>query len=156
MVQRSSIAIARSVLAQFLTLGQGRVGSYALSKDMRDLFHLAIKGYMDRIEETLNRYAVDRLFSLNEFQTLTAVPRLRHGRMGQRAVDIFVAALEKLFTMGMPITYEDWNFIRTELELPLLPDEEAVPESEQLASTAQQDEDETSQERTARERWYSE
>lgn len=120
-IQRSSIAIARSVLAQFLTLGSGRVGSYSLSKDMRDLFHLAVKGYMDRMEETINRFLVARLFKLNNFGELTDTPKIVHGRMGQRAVDTFMSALEKAMTMGMPITKEDWDFIRQELEMPALP-----------------------------------
>lgn len=130
-IQRSSIAIARSVLAQFLTLGQGRVGSYALSKDMRDLFHLAVKGWLDRIEETINRYMVDRLFAMNDFGELTEMPKIRHGRMGQRDIEPFVNAIEKLFAIGMPMIKDDWNFIRGELEMPMIPDDKLEEMEEQ-------------------------
>lgn len=153
-IQRCTVAIARSVLAQFLTLGSGAVGSYALSKDMRDLFHLALKGWLDRAEDTVNRYMVARLFKLNDFQGLTALPKLRHGRMGQRSVDIFVSAIEKLVTMGMPVTSEDWNFIRSEMEMPLLPEEVFEEEQqEDLAPTEQPDEDES--QNVAKEAWFS-
>ncbi len=119
---RYSIAIARSVLAQFLTLGQGRVGSFALSRDMRDLFHLALKGYLDGIAETLNNFAVKRLFRLNDFK-IEKLPKLVPGRMGQRDITILVDAVSKLATMGMPMMPEDWNFIRQEMEMPAIPDE---------------------------------
>lgn len=135
-IQRCSVAIARSVLAQFLTLGQGRVGSYALSRDMRDLFHLALKGFLDQIEETVNRYLVEPLFRLNDFLGLTAIPRVVHGRMGQRDIAAFVEALTKLATLGMPMARDDWNFVRGEMEMPELPpaeegdEEESTPEPE--------------------------
>lgn len=129
-IQRATIAIARSVLAQFLTLGSGRVGSYALSKDMKDLFQLALKGWLDRIEETINKYMVDRLLALNDFGKLTENPKIVHGRMGQRDIDKFITALDKLAGMGMPMVDEDWNFIRSELEMNELSDEQLAKAQE--------------------------
>lgn len=173
-IRRCAVSIARSVLAQFLTLGQEGVGSYALSRDHKDLFHLAIKGWLDRIEDTINRFAVERLMALNAFTSLTDTPKLRHGRVGQRQIDVFVAALEKLATLGMPMSKEDWNFIREELELPLLSDEkldeweeEEESKGDLLDNLARQqpsgnDDDndiaptqQTPDTQTSRERWFS-
>lgn len=154
-ISRNTIAIARSMLAQFLTLGQGRVGSYALSKDMRDLFHLAANGYLNRIEETLNRFAVDRLFALNDFENLTDTPKLRHGQMGNRQLDVYMTALEKAAMIGMPFTTEDYNQMRKEFELPELP-EDFENQDEDVAPTEQPEEGEgQSAPQTTAERWYS-
>lgn len=135
-IQRETVAIARSVLAQFLTLGAGRVGSYALSRDMRDLFHLTVKGHLDRMEETINRFMVERLFQLNQFPNLTAIPRIVHGRMGQREIGPFVQALMQLGTLGMPFRPDDWNFIRSEMEMPELPVDEGSPEEQSTPEPA--------------------
>lgn len=157
-ITRSSTAIARSVLAQFLTLGQGRVGSYALSKDMRDLFHLAVKGWFDRIEETINRFMVDRLFSLNDFGEISGTPKLRHGRMGQRQIDTFVSAISQLATLGMPITKDDWNMIRGELEMPLLPDDVEIDDPDSNPAPVEDEDGEDTdpdESSTTGEKWFS-
>ena len=142
-IQRNQIAIARSVLAQFLTLGQGRIGSYALSRDMRDLFSQSIKGHLDKIEETINRFAVDKLFALNQFQGLTALPKIIHGRVGQRNVAEFADALSKIAILGIPFTTEDYQFIRAELEMPNVPaDSLMVPDEQKPEDSYMPDEGE--------------
>lgn len=122
-ISRHTMSIARSVLAQFLTLGQGRVGSYALSKSFVDLFQLALKGALDTIEETVNAYAVKRLFRLNDFQ-VKKLPQIKHARIGQREIGPFVDAIVKLAGLGMPITAQDFVFIRDELEMPSMEEDE--------------------------------
>lgn len=122
-ITRNVTAIARSVLAQFLTVGGGRVGSYAMVKDYRDLFQLALIGLLDVITETANRFMVEPLFELNDFPGLKKVPTLTHGRIGQRDLVKFGTFLTQMGNLGMPITNDDWKFIRDEAEMPELTDE---------------------------------
>jgi len=138
-INRTANAIARSTLSQFLMLGSSGVGSYALSSDHQDLFHIAAKGYLDRLEETFNRFAVQKLFDVNEFEGVDKLPKVRHGRIGKRQLDTFVASLEKLMAMGMPVQNSDWNIFRREVELPELSDdelEELEEEEEELTRKA--------------------
>ncbi len=82
-IMRSSVQITRSVLAQFLTLGQGKSGgSFALGRTQKDLFHLAVKGLLDTHTETINRFLVRKIFALNEFQGITGLPKVTHSDLG--------------------------------------------------------------------------
>ena len=57
-------SIARSMLAQFMTLQQ-KGGSYALSKNQSEIFINSLKGYMTQIEGIFNNEAIPRLFAAN-------------------------------------------------------------------------------------------
>ena len=54
-INRYSKEIAISLLAQFTMLGMDRTGSYALSNDIMDLFHLSLEGWADSIASTFNQ-----------------------------------------------------------------------------------------------------
>jgi hypothetical protein len=64
-IKRYSTEIAVTVLAQFIMLGMDRTGSYALSKNITDMFYLCIEGWADIIASTINSQAVSLLFALN-------------------------------------------------------------------------------------------
>lgn len=66
-IQGYQTDIARTVLAEFLMLGTGAQGSFALSKSKTDLFLLALEGYMGTIVSTLNKQLLPRLWELNGF-----------------------------------------------------------------------------------------
>lgn len=57
--------IAMSVLADFVKLGAGPNGSYALSKSKTDLFLKAQEAYIQSIVDVLNKQLVERLWELN-------------------------------------------------------------------------------------------
>ena len=57
--------IARSVLAEFMMLGSGQNGSYALSKSKTDIFLRALESYVQSIVDVLNKQLVERLWELN-------------------------------------------------------------------------------------------
>ena len=57
--------IARSVMSEFLMLGSGSTGSYALSKSKTDLFLRSMESYIDMIVDTLNKQLVERLWEIN-------------------------------------------------------------------------------------------
>jgi hypothetical protein len=64
-VKRYQHDIARSVLSEFLMLGGGNTGSYALSKSKTDLFLRALESYIQAIVDVLNKQLVERLWELN-------------------------------------------------------------------------------------------
>jgi len=64
-VKRYQHDIARSVLSEFLMLGGGNTGSYALSKSKTDLFLRALESYIQAIVDVLNKQLVQRLWELN-------------------------------------------------------------------------------------------
>lgn len=67
-------AIAGVVLADFIRLGRDTVGSRALAEPKQELFQKALQGWVNSIAEVLNRFAVPRLFALNDFN-IEVLPR---------------------------------------------------------------------------------
>ena len=122
--QYYQLEIARSFLAQFLMLGQGDTGSFALSKDQTDVFELAITAIVSNLEETINRFMVPLLFRLNDFGTLTALPEIKAGKISRGDVEKFSVALKNLTDSGLLTPDRNLEgFIREEMELPELPEE---------------------------------
>ena len=66
-IKRYQNDIARSVMAEFLMLGGGSHGSYALSKSKTDLFLRALESYIGAIFDVINRQLLEPLFRLNGF-----------------------------------------------------------------------------------------
>jgi phage gp29-like protein len=64
-VRRYQHDIARSLIAEFLMLGGGATGSYALSKSKTDIFLRSLESYINTIVDTLNKQLVKRLWQLN-------------------------------------------------------------------------------------------
>lgn len=78
-ISRYDSRIAMCALADFLLLGQSASaqGSFAMHSDKTKLFAASISAFLDIIAETLNRFAVQRLFALNSF-AVDELPRLEH------------------------------------------------------------------------------
>ena len=83
-------------LAQFIHLGMDRVGSQALSQSSMDFFTLAISSWADLIEETIHRFATERLFLLNNFTDLTDFPRITHDSVGKVSLGELADYINKL------------------------------------------------------------
>lgn len=64
-VDRYNRAIATSVLADFIFLGQQSVGSFALSSDKTALFATAVGAFAQKIADVFNRHLMPRLWKLN-------------------------------------------------------------------------------------------
>lgn len=72
--------IARTILADFILLGSGDTGSWALSKDKSNLFVRALSGWTESIAETINRHLIPKLWKHNSFDA-AYMPFLRPGRV---------------------------------------------------------------------------
>lgn len=77
-ISRHDQRIAMTVLADFILLGHEKVGSFSLSSDKTNLFSTALSAWLDSIAETINRFAIPKLFRLNGWP-LDRLPCLEHG-----------------------------------------------------------------------------
>lgn len=64
-IRRYQHNIARTMLAEFVMLGQDAAGSFALSENKTKMFSLAMGSFRDNILATINRVIIPRLMRLN-------------------------------------------------------------------------------------------
>lgn len=94
-IERYDNRILMSCLADFMTLGQGSTGSYALSSDKTEMFTVALRTYLTGIEDTLNRFALPVLWALNALDP-DVMPKFKAGEIEPpdlTALGSFVGAL---------------------------------------------------------------
>lgn len=101
-INRYDHRIAMTMLADFMLLGQEKVGSYSLATSKTSLFTTSLGAFLDMICEVFNRYAIPRLFSLNDFQ-LSDYPELKHGDIGSVDLTELGQYINALTSAGMPI-----------------------------------------------------
>jgi len=73
-INRYEQRILMSVLADFILVGHENTGSYSLHTDKTGIFRAALNAIAKAIADTLNRYAVPRLFAVNGWK-LDQLPR---------------------------------------------------------------------------------
>lgn len=116
--------ILQTVLAQFIELGMGSVGSFALSSNQTNMFATALGAHLDNITATFNRYAVSKLMLLNNVER-EIWPSLVHGDVEGPPLDEVGAYVQALAAAGqLP---EDDAIKRKLLEIGNLP----MPEQEE-------------------------
>lgn len=98
--------IARSVLADFLMLGSGDKGSFALSKSKTDLFLAAASGYTEAISSVLNRQLLTRLWELNGFDP-ELMPSISFGDIAPVDLAELGAFVRDIAGAGMPLFPDD-------------------------------------------------
>ncbi len=127
-ILRYQAEIMMSFLAQFIRLGQVKVGTQALVTGQRDFFFLAVKSILDNISETLNRFLIPPLIRLNDFSDLTDFPQFSHEEVGQTDVEVFINAIRDIATSNPQyigrVTGDDVKHVRKVLGMAPLPEEE--------------------------------
>ena len=125
--------ITKAVLAQFLNLGSGASGSYALSQDHSALFLQSLEAIANGIVDTINKYAIPQLVDLNF--TVKEYPKLDYSGISRTDVDGISTAYQRLVQSGgiKPIE-EDEAYLRKTLGLPDKPKEENTEEPEDEAT----------------------
>ena len=101
-IDRYDKRIAMSVLADFIMLGTGTNGSFALASSKTSMFAQALGAWLTMIEGVLNTYAVPRLFAANGMDT-KLLPQIRHGDIESPELAELGAYLSQLAAMGMPL-----------------------------------------------------
>lgn len=99
-INRCSTSIMRSMLAQFLTLGSGRSGSFALAESQRSLWQLAVNGRLDTLEDEQNLFVVPKLFALNHFPGTSGLPKVRHSDPAEIDLEKLTPFLRVLGELG--------------------------------------------------------
>lgn len=94
-------AIASTVLADFILLGQSAVGSRALSEPKIDMFLDSLDAWLDGLGETLNRHTIPKLFALNGREP-DPMPRIEHGPVRDADLDEMGNFLLRTAQAGMP------------------------------------------------------
>ena len=101
-VQRYDQRIAMTMMADFMLLGSQGQGSWAMHSDKTKLFCMALGAFLDIIAETLNRFAIPRLFAVNDFH-ISDFPRIVHGDVESRDLGELGTYLTQLASAGMPL-----------------------------------------------------
>ena len=112
-------AILMSIMADFLMLGQGKTGSFALSSDKTDKFILAIGAWLESIAATINRQIVSKLMEANgvpeEFW-----PRIKPGDIEKQEVkDTATAIIDGVAAGAITLDAGAENKLRELLGLPV-------------------------------------
>lgn len=139
-VRRYQHDIARSVLSEFLMLGGGNNGSYALSKSKTDLFLRALESYIQAIVDVLNKQLVERLWQLNGLN-YDLMPCIKAGDVAPHDLREIAAFLRNL--NGADINVSDHPEVIQDLmdiaELNYDPATEVTTETNDLSDEAEED-----------------
>jgi hypothetical protein len=124
-INRYEQRILMSVLADFILVGHEDTGSYSLHTDKTGIFRAALNAITKSIADTLNRYAVPRLFAVNGWK-LDELPRFEPTNVDPPALDQLAAFISATATAGM-----QWfpdpeleKYIREIARLPEMTDED--------------------------------
>ena len=126
--------IARSVLAQFLMLGNTGVGSLALGKDMRKLFLGAIQAFVRQVTAPIDRHLFPRMMACNGLP-FELTPKLGHDEIDPVDLEQVADLLSAMSNAGAPLFPDDRleNDVRAKGKLPPVPegrDLDEVPDRE--------------------------
>jgi hypothetical protein len=75
-IQNFRIWMLSTSLAEFIALGTGDTGSFALGKSKIDLFLKALTGFQDKLCDTINRQAIPTLMRYNGWGDLDEYPKV--------------------------------------------------------------------------------
>ncbi len=123
-IERYNKAIATSVLADFIFLGQGTTGSFALSSNKTELFATAVGAFTKSIAEVFNRHLLPRLWKLNGLD-YAVMPTLSPGDLERPDIAALGEFVSKLTASGATMfpDRELENHLRQAAGLPLAPED---------------------------------
>ena len=117
MLDYEDLAILRAFIAQFLALGSGSTGSFALSSDQSDFFLNGIVFIADMIGEVFDKL-IEELIILN-FGEQDEYPKLKHSRIRDKAGKEFAEVLKLAREAGIIIPDDKLEkFTREKYDMP--------------------------------------
>lgn len=137
-IRRHQGNIARAALADFLMLGQGDKGSFALSSNKTDLFLDACQTFLDSIAGVANLHLVPRLWRANGWPAVD-LPKLRPGQVKPHDLAGLGDYLQKLAGAGATLfPDEDLDrYVRDAAGLPAPKDEDLEARREAAEAAAE-------------------
>lgn len=125
-ITRYNVQVMQAFGADFIQIGQSKVGTTSLFEGKSNLFLMGLTHYLDIITETLNRKLVPMLMRLNGVPR-ELWPEFEHGKLDKPDLDALGTFLQKVGAAG--ILSPNRQLEEKVLELADLP----VPEDEDLA-----------------------
>jgi hypothetical protein len=146
-VQRYDKRIAMVVAADFILLGQDKVGSFALASSKTNIFATAIGAWLDSIVAQFNRFGIPRLFSLNSF-AIDQLPQLIHGDIEDVDLTELGEYISKLSGAGVALfpNRELENYLLERARLPIMEEAEEEEEARPAEEGAGGEEEEEAEE----------
>lgn len=80
-INRYDNRIAITLLADIVMMGGDKVGSFALGEVKKSLLAASLEALVEHIADTLNKFAVPKLFSFNHFPGITGIPQIKPGEV---------------------------------------------------------------------------
>lgn len=118
-VTRYNKTIAMTVVADFIFLGQDKVGSFALSSDKTSMFSLALGAWLKDIAAVVNKKPLPKLMKLNGIKP-ELWPTIVAGDLEKEDVAKFIDSIYKLVSVGAMVPDEDIDAKARELlDLPV-------------------------------------
>jgi phage gp29-like protein len=122
-IQYYRLQILQTMLADFINLGTGQTGSWALGSDKSQLFLMATDGTLDRMANVVNRHGVPRLLSYNP--QIVGEAHLTHTKVEKPALGQLANWLQQVGDL-LTWTVEDENWIRKRTGMPAISERSAV------------------------------
>ena len=113
------LLMLQTTLADFIDLGTGQTGSWALGSDKSQLFLMAVDGYLDRVATVINLFGVPRLMGYNPFPGMAALPRVTHSRVEKPALGQLGNWLQQVQSL-LDWQPEDTNWLRRRTGMPVI------------------------------------
>lgn len=118
MIKRHQTNMLRAVLSDWMMLGTGSAGSWALSSDRTDQFGVVLGGIMDIICGVMNRRAVPALAYVNGWD-LNELPTMQHGDVESPDLDKLGNFIQKVMQSGaLTADNELEDYLREAAHLP--------------------------------------
>lgn len=131
-IQRHQLAIVRSMITEFLTMGSGSTGSLAMHKDKSSMTMLALGGKANVVCDTFQMHLIRPWVDYN--WAVSSYPRLRYTHIDARPLAEIADAVSKFSLAGVPMNdLEAVNAFRALMDLAKLeelPEPEPVPVAE--------------------------
>jgi hypothetical protein len=101
-IRRYQTDISRTVMADFVMLGQNDRGSFAMSRSKIDLFAWSLECWLRGIADTVNRHLVHKLWAMNGFP-MENIPYLVPGRVAPEDLTELGSYIESLSRAGINV-----------------------------------------------------
>ena len=134
-IKRYESRMLMAALAQFLMLGQDRVGALSLSQDQTDFFNMSVNVVADIIAETFTQHAIPRLLKLNGMDPKGV--RLEHSPVGDVNLEILGKVLQ---ATSDKLTWlpDDEVWLRGAANLPAVEMDRLIEERDKKAEIGEQ------------------
>src|SRR3972149_4988887 len=117
-IKRQEWAIMLNVLAAFMQLGSGSVGSWALFQGSNTFFLMALEYVAKHICETFDKYIIQKIVDFN-FLDVEKYPKLTYDKLGEIDIDKLTTALQRALQTGvLTVDANLEEYVREALDLP--------------------------------------